>query len=572
MRVRLLALLCAVTLTVIPGALVGRQVAHAAPQTTFYGIPDNLLLTATDTPTDTATALTATDTPTNAATATPSVTDTPTDTPTPSATATPTNTPTPAPTATPTGPAPNNYDLSATAIAAGWPQSGGNWCGIATVALVANFLGNPISQSAVAGSLSSASSASEWGTAPWVKGQGPGVTADIAADFGTDPRSLAYGMTVATGRSYHMVVDTNGAWDATINIVDTVIRARQPVSVFVDHGQHSVIVSGVDATGDPLTNPSSITAIHVWDPGTSSSGIQQHMHEAVPLGAWLSGNTDWGYEYFKHPYSNNPYGSIQFDPDPSVGPYTFVPSLYNHLWIGHYVWISPYGPYFGPTTPDWAVTPGGALIAGEPTNGWPTTPAGYAGAVVPMPTNPPPPPPPVHVFSKKPLPKPVIKVVAKPKPTPTPLPKPRPRPSPTPIPPASNVTSLPIDPATPTQPVCAGVACALASLPPLWGMALIVALLLGALLLSLAILWPRRRKRTAQAALALAGAPILPTFDEGGATPTAQRAAIQPATEPPETPMEVSTVATPDATSDATSDAAGPTIVPVLEPEPPAGE
>ncbi|MGH2504042.1 MAG: hypothetical protein ACRDID_16160, partial [Ktedonobacterales bacterium] len=64
MRARLLALLCAVTLTVIPGALIGGQVAHAAPQSTFYGIPDNLLLAATDTPTNTATALTATDTPT----------------------------------------------------------------------------------------------------------------------------------------------------------------------------------------------------------------------------------------------------------------------------------------------------------------------------------------------------------------------------------------------------------------------------------------------------------------------------------------------------------------------------
>jgi hypothetical protein len=35
MRARLLALLCAVMLTAIPGALFGRQVAHAAPQTTF---------------------------------------------------------------------------------------------------------------------------------------------------------------------------------------------------------------------------------------------------------------------------------------------------------------------------------------------------------------------------------------------------------------------------------------------------------------------------------------------------------------------------------------------------------
>ena len=566
MRVRLLALLCAMTLTIIPSALFGAQAAHAAAPARFYGVADSLMLTATDTATSTA--LTATDTPSASATNTPVATDTPTNTPT--ATATATNTPTPTPTPLPPCPA-YNCDVAAAASAAGWPQSGGNWCGIATVALVANFLGNNVSQNAVAGSLSSASSASEWGTAPWVPGQGPGVTADIAADFGTDPRSLAYGMTVATGRSYHMVVDTNGAWDATINIVDTVIRTGQPVSVFVDHGQHSVIVSGVDvaAPGDnPLTNPGSITKIHVWDPGTSSSGIQQYMHEAVPIKTWLSGNTDWGYEYFKHPYSNNPYGSIQFDPDPSVGPYTYVPSLYNHLWIGHYVWISPFGPYFGPTSPDWAVTPGGALIAGEPTNGWPTTPAGYAGAVVPMPTNPPPPPPPVHVFSKKPLPKPIIKVVAKPKPTPTPQPTPRPRPSPTTIPPASGEVTLPVDPVAP-QATCAGLTCALVSLPPLWGLGAIAALLVAALLLALAIFRPRRR--AAQPALAFAEAPILPTApaDESAAEPGVTLTATQPALPAVEPATEPATEPAVEPAVEPATDAPGPVIVPVLESEPP---
>jgi hypothetical protein len=389
------------------------------------------------------------------------------------------------------------------------------------------------------------------------------VTADISEDFGTDPRSLAYGMTVATGRSYHMAVDTGSAWDATVAIVRTIILTGQPVSVFVDHGQHSVVVSGVEATGDPLTNPGSITYIHVWDPGNvaSNSGIQRSMQEPVPIGVWLSGYSDGGGEYFKHPYSNNPIGSVLLDPDPSVGPYAYVGALFNHLWVGHYVWITPYGPYFGPTSPDWAVTPGGALIAGEASNGWPTTPAGYTGAVVSMPTNPPPPPPPVHVFSKKPLPKAVIKVVAKPKPTPTPLPTTRPRPSPTPIPPASNVAALPVDPVTPSQPICAAFTCALASLPPLWGMVLIVALLLGALALSLAMLWPRRRRRTSQAALAVAGAPILPAFglgdgdtSGGEVAPTAHGVAVQPEPQPPEVAAE---------------DAAGPKIVPTLEPEPP---
>ncbi len=82
-----------------------------------------------------------------------------------------------------------------------------------------------------------------------------------------------------------MIVDTHGAWDTTIHIVDDLLTTRKPISVFVDNGQHSVVVSGVDATGDPLTNPNSITAIHVWDPGggVNGIGIQPHMEQAVPI-------------------------------------------------------------------------------------------------------------------------------------------------------------------------------------------------------------------------------------------------------------------------------------------------
>ncbi|HEU5345442.1 MAG TPA: hypothetical protein VFU60_13930, partial [Ktedonobacterales bacterium] len=76
MRVRLLALLCAMTLTIIPSALFGAQAAHAAAPARFYGVADSLMLTATDTATSTA--LTATDTPSASATNTPVATDTPT--------------------------------------------------------------------------------------------------------------------------------------------------------------------------------------------------------------------------------------------------------------------------------------------------------------------------------------------------------------------------------------------------------------------------------------------------------------------------------------------------------------
>ncbi|HZC07254.1 MAG TPA: hypothetical protein VE338_16590, partial [Ktedonobacterales bacterium] len=363
-----------------------------------------------------------------------------------------------------------------------------------------------------------------------------GVTADIAQDFGTDPRSLAYGLTEVTGTQYHAVVDTNGAWDATKWIVHDILTYRQPISVFVDHGQHSVIVSGVEAKSNPLTDPGSITAIHVWDPGSaaSNSAIQSSMHEVVPLSVWLGGSTDLGFaQYFKYPYAANQYGAYPFDPDPSVGPYTYVPALYNHLWIGHYVYVSPLGYVNGAGAPtnvtstsyvsDWEFNQYGALIAGEASSGWPATPTGYSGAIVPMPTNPPPPPPPVHVFSAKPLPKPHPKAV--PKPMPTPLPTatpPRARPSPTPAPPASNEAILPDTAAVPAR--CTSITCALAAMPPIWALSMFGALLLVALLLTVAMFTLRRRVQSRLVGQAAAGvdAPLMPPMlvGDGDATPS----------------------------------------------------
>src|SRR6185312_13584085 len=95
---------------------------------------------------------TATDTPTQVPTATP------TDTPAPTATDTPA--PTATLTATPTSP--YVFDVSGAAAAAGWPQQYSNWCGVATVGLVANYLGSPISQSAILGILNNPNNQSQW--------------------------------------------------------------------------------------------------------------------------------------------------------------------------------------------------------------------------------------------------------------------------------------------------------------------------------------------------------------------------------------------------------------------------
>jgi hypothetical protein len=446
---RLLQLLfCALALAIVSGSLLWAQPANAATHATFYGISSSRMVAALGT--DTATA---TDTPTATATSTP--------TSPPAATATPSN--------------PYALDVSGAASASGWPQAYSNWCGIATVALIANYLGNSISQSAIAGMLNNPANQSMWSyPAPSSAYWGPYVPANISGDFGTDPRSLAKGMTLATGRIYHAKVDTSGAWDTTIHIVRDMLVSKQPISVFVDHGMHSVVVSGVEATGDPLSNPNSITAIHVWDPGggVNSVGIQPTLEAVVPISQWLSGTIPWsGSVYLKYPYAANVYQGRALDPDPAVGPYAYVPLQDNHLWIGHNVYISPLASSDSANlSPDWELDQYGTLIAGLPGGNWPNLPDGYTGASVPMPSNPPPPPPPV-----KP---PVLAPKLPPPPPPRPTPTARPTFTMTPM---ATATSLPtVAPTATAQPqaACAPFACALTAVQKDTGLLLITLLFL----------------------------------------------------------------------------------------------
>ena len=63
--------------------------------------------------------------------------------------------------------------------AAQWPQQNSDWCGVATVAAVAQFAGKTVTQKNVADYMNSAAGVSEWGTPSFV-GYGPDVKADIA--------------------------------------------------------------------------------------------------------------------------------------------------------------------------------------------------------------------------------------------------------------------------------------------------------------------------------------------------------------------------------------------------------
>ena len=152
--------------------------------------------------------------------------------------------------------------------------------------------------------------------------------------------------------------------------------------MIVFHGLHSVLVSAVEATSNPVTDPASIVGLDVWDPGfgVPNGNIQSAQEVFVPLSTWLTSAYYWG-----SPYNANYYGSIASDPDPAVGPYTYDLSQGDkiHLWTGHYVYLrqdAATAPSVG-VSADWALSPSGALIVGEHGE----VPNGYTGGKIVLP-------------------------------------------------------------------------------------------------------------------------------------------------------------------------------------------
>jgi hypothetical protein len=261
--------------------------------------------------------------------------------------------------------------------AAQWPQAQSNWCGVASDVAIIEYDGVTTTQSNLANFLDSSAAVSAWGEPPHSSGYyGPGFAADISGDFGSDPRSLAEGLMSQTNQGYHQLIDEINAYDATMQLSRDVARSKQPITVFVDHGQHSVLVSAVQSTRDPVLDPSTVTTLQVWDPGfgTPGSGIQNAREENVSLNDWLTNTIYWGL-----PYQSNPYKGLPFDPNPAIGPYAYntSESEYLSLWINHYVYIRPdiTGSASASVNADWAFDQSGALIIGQQGQ----VPAGYTG-------------------------------------------------------------------------------------------------------------------------------------------------------------------------------------------------
>lgn len=303
---------------------------------------------------------------------------------------------------------PDQTAVANAATAAGWPQQQSTWCGVSTIAATARYKQHAVIESAVAVYLNSQPSVSEWGTAPRLpQNIGPAFAADIAGDVGTDPRSMVPALIQDAGGTYRQLVDFNGKVDTTRRIVDDLIHFNEPINVIVDHGKHIVLVAGVYATGDPVANFGSVTALEVWDPGFGSGFGSNQNARAVKM--LLS---DWYTQigYFGFPYNANPVptanGTQFLDPDPGIGAYFTDPAKGQnaHLWIGSFVYLQPLAAgAIDPTIArDWAFDQDGALILGAKGE----KPASWTGATVPMPVPPPPPPTPTPAPTATPIPPP----------------------------------------------------------------------------------------------------------------------------------------------------------------------
>src|SRR5713101_8060282 len=140
-----------------------------------------------------------------------------------------------------------------TLAAAEWPQKNANWCGVANIEVVANYTFQlaggsqniPFQaggQQRIWNDLNSNAAISRWGYAP-VGSNGSGIKANIASDGGTDPRSIAWGI------SYESIV---GAYWRHVPPGPFQRRIAEPVYTFHNVIYHNSVTSAAAGMGRTL--------------------------------------------------------------------------------------------------------------------------------------------------------------------------------------------------------------------------------------------------------------------------------------------------------------------------------
>lgn len=276
-------------------------------------------------------------------------------------------------------------------IAQVWPQTSANACGIENAIAMVNYddlysgssrkFTTSANQGYVAGDNNRyLSNASQWGAAkPY--NQWGGYT-NIAPDYGTDPRSIAFMMWFysLSNRYFHDHIYrwqfahstqpsfTTQAMEATTGFVQALQAFQEPVSVTINGGLHSVVVSGAWSSNDPSQNyPAGIQGVVYRDPeGNNDPNSPYYSRQEVDINTWIGGNygvnqgNPWGgtpYSlwsfYYGDKYSRGGGGNTA-DPEPTVGPY--IPGSGQVHWYHGFTWIQRDNIYSGNQwNPDWAI-------------------------------------------------------------------------------------------------------------------------------------------------------------------------------------------------------------------------
>lgn len=253
-----------------------------------------------------------------------------------------------------------------------WPQGSGPYCGIETAIAITNYADQDAgismkftsssSQNSVASDNTSSFAESQWGYV-LASGNPVGGKSNISLDYGTDPRSIAYMSWNYTPGGYYFhnyiyrwqfVHGSQPSHSQQVLEATSVVGAQletyhQPLSVAINAGAHSILVTGVYSTNEPLYYfPANITGLTYRDPQNSN-------HVTVDIGTWTNGIAG-GYSLWS-PYYGNPQ-----DPEPSIG--TYKPGANQVHWYSGFNWISRDG-HSDYWSPDWAYTayPGSRMTA-----------------------------------------------------------------------------------------------------------------------------------------------------------------------------------------------------------------
>ncbi len=167
--------------------------------------------------------------------------------------------------------------------------------------------------------------------------------ANIARDFGGDPRAQAYAAwyEAPDQHYYHQYVYHNGVAAATYGLARGVATSfwdgTSPEIAIVDHALHSVVIAGVWADNNPAVvgnaNIDSFAVYNPWDQQNFGPFLNGAYYARVSYSDWITNVWWWG-----QPYNAN--GTS--DPDPVIGIYQAGPGTANpnaHFWIGNYVSI-----------------------------------------------------------------------------------------------------------------------------------------------------------------------------------------------------------------------------------------